>query len=136
MKAEDKHIEELINNMMKDVEMESPSADFTHMVMAQIDADKQSNTIRYKPLISKHVWLIIGCAILGTCAYLLLNTSNYESSWLNRLDLGQFTNNSITQTLSGFTLPKTVMYTVLGFALMICVQVPLLKHYFNKRLEF
>ena len=136
MKAEDKHIEDLISKIMQDVKTESPSAGFTNQVMAQIEANKLSEVIRYKPLISKHIWIIIGCAILGTCLYLFFNTPTNETSLLSQINFNAIINNDVAQTISGFKLPKTVMYTIIGFALMICIQVPLLKHYFNKRLEF
>jgi len=135
MKAEDKHIDDFVNKLMKETTLESPSLDFTDQIMMQVEAFKERKITAYKPLISKRIWAVIGLAILSTSIYLFFNTPSNESRWLSQLNFSVITNNNITQTLSGFTLSKTLMYTIVGFALMICVQIPLLKNHFDKRFE-
>lgn len=136
MKAhEDKAIENLVNKVMQETELESPSLHFTSQVMSQVEALQSSVITAYKPLISKSIWGIIGFAVLATCIYLFLNTPSNESSWLSSINFDVITNNSITQTISSFKMSKTLMYTIVLMSLMICVQVPLLKNHFDKRFE-
>ena len=136
MKAhEDKGIENIVRKVMQDSGKESPSIHFTNQVMAQVEALQSSKITVYKPLISKPIWSMIGFAILATCLYLYLNTPSNEISWLSSINFDAITNNSITQTVSGFKMSKTLMYAIVFLSLMICVQVPLLKNHFDKRFE-
>ena len=136
MKAhDDKLVESLVNKVMQDTVLESPSLHFTNQVMTQIEALQSSAITKYKPLISKPIWSMIGFAILATCIYLFLNTPSIEINWFNSINFDVITNNSITQTLSGFKMSKTLMYTVVLMSIMICVQVPLLKNHFDKQFE-
>ena len=64
---EDNHLEKLVEHMMKESSLESPSPDFTQRVMAEILATEKSKALVYKPVISKKAWFIIlgGILILG-----------------------------------------------------------------------
>ena len=131
----DKHIENLIEKTMKKLTVESPSLDFTNTVMAQVNALDQSSVTTYKPLISKPMWFAIFVIGLSLVLYVLFWSSTNESSWLNFIDLSVLTDNKFNNTLSGFRVSKIVMYAVVLFGLMLFIQVPILKHYFDKRLE-
>ncbi len=136
MKAhDDKAVENLVNKMMEKIDLESPSLHFTNQVMTQVEALQSSAITKYKPLISNRLWSIIGFAILATCTYLFLNTPTNETSWLSSINFDALANNSITQSVSGFKISKTLMYTIVFMSLMICIQVPLLKNHFDKRFE-
>jgi len=136
MKAhDDKSVENLVDKVMQETVLESPALDFTSQVMAQVEALQSSKITAYKPLISTRIWSVIGFAILATCAYLFLNTPTNEISWLSNINFDALANNSITQSVSGFKMSKTLMYTIVFMSLMICVQVPLLKNHFDKRFE-
>ena len=136
MKAqEDKALENIVDKMMQETVMELPSLDFTSQVMNQVEAIQSSEITKYKPLISKPIWSIFGFAILATCFYLFLKTPANEFCWLSRINFDVITNNSIAESVSRFKISKTLMYTIVFLSLMICVQVPLLKSYFDKQFE-
>ena len=57
--SEDKNIEKLIDHLMKDTTLESPSFDFTSKVMSQVTVTKTSDITTYQPLISTRTFLVI-----------------------------------------------------------------------------
>ena len=131
----DKQIEKLVERSMKTQSLESPSSNFTSMVMNQVHALNKSKITIYKPLISKPMWFAIFVIALLVVSYIIFGMNNSESTWLNFLDLSVLTDNRLSNTLSGFKVSKTVMYSVVLFGIMLFIQVPILKNYFNKRLE-
>ena len=132
---ENKKIEELVDKMMHSLSVESPSVDFTNSIMSQVEALESKKVTTYKPLIPGYLWFIGGFLLVVITGYLFLSTSTEESTWLPALDFRKLTNNTLAQSLAQFSLPKTVLYAILSLGLMICIQVPVLKHYFDKRLR-
>ncbi|SFZ92633.1 hypothetical protein SAMN05428642_102839 [Flaviramulus basaltis] len=127
----DKYLDDLANKVIKRTTVQSPSFNFTAAVMSQVEVLNKKQTIVYKPLISKTIWVLISVGFLAIIIYALFSGNKVEStSWLNEMDFSALTN-----TLSSFKLSKTVMYAVVFFGFMICIQIPLLKNYFDKRLE-
>jgi len=131
----DKQIEKLVERSMKTQSLESPSSNFTSMVMDRVLAIKQSRVTIYKPLISKPMWFALFVVALLVVLYIIFGMKTTETSWLNFIDLSVITDNRFSNTLSGFKVSKTVMYSVVLFGIMLFIQVPILKNYFNKRLE-
>ncbi|MFM2394013.1 MAG: hypothetical protein RLZZ546_1995, partial [Bacteroidota bacterium] len=81
MKAnEDKHIEELIDKMMKSqITLDSPSLDFTSKVMQHIEIKKQSDAFVYKPLLSKQTILAISSLSLVTLIFYFFQNNTTSS---------------------------------------------------------
>nr|WP_321230772.1 hypothetical protein [uncultured Psychroserpens sp.] len=125
----DKHLDNLSRKVIGKSAVESPSFDFTKSVMSQINALSTSSVTTYVPLISKKVWALIILVFAGIIGYVSFGTSEEKNSWLSDLDY-EFVN-----PLSNLEFSQTSVYAVLFLALMICIQIPLLKHYFNKRYE-
>ena len=131
----DKHLEKLVDKMMKDVSLEKPSFDFTDNVMSQVLNIKTSQATVYKPLISKKVWFLVFVGILSLVVFSVFGTQTENSSWLSSFDFNVFDNIKIRNLFSGFSLSKTTMYAIVLFGFMVCAQIPFLKHRFNQRLE-
>lgn len=125
----DKHLDNLSRKVIGKSAVESTSLDFTTSVMSQINALNSSSVTTYVPLISKRVWILIILVFAGVVGYVSFGTSEEKNSWLSNLDY-EFVNPLTTLELS-----QTVVYSVLLFAIMICIQIPLLKHHFNKRYQ-
>ncbi len=124
---EDKNLEKLVDTIMKDSKIETPSIDFTAKVMAQVVASNKSEVYVYKPLISKPVFLLIfGCFIA-----LMLFLEPQKDSWINHLNIEKFHNSSIT-TLFNFS--KFAIYSTTVGTLMLLIQISYLKKYFDKSL--
>lgn len=132
---DDKYLEDFTKKVVKRATLESPSIHFTSEIMAQVTALNNKQVTGYKPLISKKVWGFIALGFILLCAYFILEPETQKSSWFDVLDFSALSNNKFSSALSGFTVSKTLMYAVAFFGLMFGIQIPILKHYFDKRLE-
>lgn len=130
----DKHIEKLVDNTIKNSKLESPSLDFTNIVMTRVNAIQKSTLTTYQPLISKPWWFAIFVMALLVVLYIILGPSTNESNWLSLIDLSVLKDNKLSTILSGFKVSKIVMYSVVLFGIMLFIQVPILKNYFDKRI--
>ncbi|MCK8479668.1 hypothetical protein [Psychroserpens algicola] len=126
----DKYLDGLSRKVIGKSSVESPSFDFTQRVMSKIESLNTSVTT-YRPLISKPVWAVILLGVIAVFGYVIFGklTLNYE--WIQDLSLDKVSFNP----LPDFSLSQTMTYAILLFAVMLCVQVPLLKRYFDKRLD-
>lgn len=131
-----KHIDNFVDKVVKDSSLESPSLDFTSNIMSQIECITQSEITVYKPLISKQVWFIIGVLIVAGLTYLMLGNSLQTTGWFDGLDYSLISNNKVTAALSSITFSKTLMYAIIFLGVVFFIQIPLLKNYFDKRLEY
>ncbi|TBN03576.1 hypothetical protein EYD45_08645 [Hyunsoonleella flava] len=122
----DEHLDKLMQSVFSEINTEELAPDFTFEVMSRIEAETKKELV-YKPLVPKVVWVIILATLLFWVGYLFKHHFVSDSGWFSSLD--------ITGLVPSFQLSKSVTYTVLLFALMICIQVPLLKYYFDKRFE-
>jgi hypothetical protein len=131
-KAHDKKLEQLIDKMMKETVVESPSIDFTSSIMSKVEVVVNSNATAYKPLISIPVWIGLFVLIIGTLVCPLFYTTT-ETGLLSSININVFTYNLIVEKLSTIIFSKRMIYTAVIFAIMFAVQVSFLKIYFNKR---
>ena len=127
----DKGLDSLSRKVIGKSAIESPSFDFTKHVMSQINALSSSSVTTYVPLISKKVWALIAIVFAGIVWFTRSGASEEKSSWVSNLDLDY----ELVSPFATLELSQTVVYSVLLFAIMICIQIPLLKHYFNKRFD-
>ncbi len=130
MKAEDKHIEALIDKLMTSDALEKPSFDFTETVMSKIDALETTSSVVYKPLISKKAWLTIGIAAIVLIGFFVFNQRTEGGSLLDKYNLAFEFKNPLEHL--NFNFSKTMVYAVGLLAVMLFIQIPVLKHYFNK----
>jgi len=136
MKAHtEQYLDSLAKKAMRSSSLESPSVDFTANLMKQIEQVSIGESITYKPLISKYGWFGIIAILIGLSLYMIFG--NVESlSMLEAVDYSVISNNKVTDALSGIKFSKTLMYAIGFFGLVFFVQIPLMKHVMNKRLEF
>jgi len=133
MKAsEDKNLEKFVDKILKDAPLETPSFDFTAKVMSQVLSTSTSDVTVYKPLISKPVLIAILGSIIALIGYLISNGNPQSSRWFDVLDYDSLFN---IRLLSDVKFSKITMYAVVLSTVMLFVQIPLLKNYFDKRLE-
>lgn len=125
-----KHIDHFVEKVMKSSTLETPSFDFTTKVMSQITVTSKSTVTVYKPLISKTVWGILVLLTVGVVVFSVFSKDTTTFGWFDKLDLSRVFN-----LFSGVKISQTAMYSVMMFAVMLCIQIPLLKHYFNKRFD-
>lgn len=132
MEHETKKLEQLIKNLMSNDTIEQPSIGFTDKVMNIVTTTvpKPSEVIIYKPLISKTVWFTIFISFAVLVVFIYYNQSGMTGGWLDSYK------GNVINPFHGieFSYSKSVMYAFLTFALMVGIQIPLLRHYFNKRM--
>ena len=131
----EQHLDKLAKKVMQSSSLESPSLDFTVNIMANIEASGVNHITVYRPLISRRTWLIVAILILGGLSYGIFG--NIEGlGWVDKVDLSMISNNKITDAISGITFSKTLMYAVGVCGLVFFIQIPMMKYYLNKRLEY
>ncbi len=125
-----KHIDQFVDKVMKSSKLETPSFDFTAKVMSQITVTSRSAVTVYKPLISKTTWVILFLLTVGMVGFSFFNKDTSTLGWFDKLDFS-----IVSNLFSGVKISKTTMYSLLMFGVMLFIQIPLLKHYFNKRFD-
>lgn len=130
MKESDKNIENLIEKMMEETTLQSPSIDFTSSIMSQILVTEKAKIKPYKPLISISTWIFIGI----TFAVLVLYNVFFAETQ-NNLEIGKSYTDKISALVSGIHVSKTLLYALLIVPFMILIQIGVLKNYFDKKYQ-
>lgn len=130
MKESDKNIEHLIDKMMREDKLESPSIDFTSKIMSEVLVLEDKKLKAYKPLISKPVWFFIGAASVALVFYVFL-FSGTETN----LEAGKLYTDKVADVFSGIHFSKNIMYALLIVPFMILIQIGVLKNYFDKKYQ-
>jgi hypothetical protein len=127
---ENNNLEKLVDKMMRETALESPSFDFTSKIMSKVALKKVSQATQYKPLISKTTFVIL-FGVLVVFYVLLLRYGNWESSsWLDAMRHRSFYPNNFW---SGFSISKITVYSIVISMIMFCIQIPFLKNHFNRK---
>ncbi|BAO76703.1 hypothetical protein [Winogradskyella sp. PG-2] len=134
MEKDDKRIKDLVNKLMTADSLEQAPMNFTDSVMSKIEAISTSKTIVYKPLIPKYILWLVGTGFIAVVGYILFKQPTGNSTFLDRFNLPDLSFNPF-EGLS-FELSNTLMYAVVLFAIMLSIQIPILKQYFNNRMSF
>ncbi|WP_053977432.1 hypothetical protein [Mangrovimonas xylaniphaga] len=135
MKSEhDKELEQLVEKFMENSQTESPSFEFTSKVMQEINQLSVSKSIAYKPLISKTVWWLLSAGLCALVLYIAFIAPSQSKGLGLTLPLGNLKIPNLN-VFSGIKFSQSTMYGMAMLALMVMVQIPLLKHYFNSRLK-
>jgi len=100
-----------------------------------VEKIKTSQTTVYKPLISKWVWYGIFISMLGLITYLSFNDSAVSAGLLEKFNLGTLPKFSMPNLFSGLHFSKTTIYACVLLTLMLFIQIPIIKHVMNRRLE-
>lgn len=129
MKESDKNIEKFIDKIMAESTLESPSIDFTSKVMSQILVAEKSKIQKYKPLISMPIWVVILGSLISLILYTAFGNESYNS------EIGHSYVVNISNIFSEFHFSKNTIYAVLIVPLMVLVQIPLLKNYYDKKFQ-
>jgi hypothetical protein len=130
MKENDKEIENLIEKMMSENTLESPSFDFTSKIMSQVLMAEKSKIKAYKPLISKTTWIFIGISLVALTAYTL-----YSNNDISNFEIAKTYSDKASALFSGIHFSTNVLYALLVVPFMVLIQIGVLKNYFDKKYE-
>jgi len=127
----DKELNEFTKSVIKEADLETPSANFLQNVMSQIKAESVQNIeVVYKPLISKIGWVFIALIIvLGFFAALYSGSS---TSIFSDIDLSYFNNINFNIDFPDFKFSKIFTFSVMVLAAMVLVQVYGIRHFYSK----
>lgn len=134
MEKDNKRIEDLVNKLMEADQLESPSFDFTDKVMSKVEGIRSSEVTVYKPLIPKYLLWSIVVGFIGFVGYVLYSKPSNNSSLSERYNLPEVSINPL-EGLS-VDLSSTLMYATVLLAIMLSIQIPILKQYFNNRMSY
>ena len=130
MKENDKEIENLIEKMMSENNLESPSFDFTSKIMSQVLVAEKSKIKAYKPLISKSTWIFIGVSLAALTAYAI-----YFNNDVYNFEIAKTYSDKASALFSGIHFSTNVLYALLVVPFMVLIQIGVLKNYFDKKYE-
>ncbi|MBF4515205.1 hypothetical protein IRZ71_02575 [Flavobacterium sp. ANB] len=130
MKENDKEIENLIDKMMTETNLESPSFDFTSKIMSQVLVSEKSKIKAYKPLISKSAWIFIGICLIALTIYSL-----YFNTEISNFEIVKLYSDKASTLFSGIHFSKNILYALLIVPFMVLIQIGVLKNYFDKKYE-
>lgn len=131
----DKHIENMVDKVMKNVTLEIPSFDFTAKVMSQVNLITQSQATVYEPLISKKGWIIIFGGLIAVVAYVLFFSQPQTKGWFSKINFSALNDYKISNVFSGIEPSRITTYALILLAIMLILQVSVLKNYFDKRIQ-
>ena len=134
MEKDDKKIEELVNKLMEADALEQAPINFTDNVMSKIEALSNSKAMVYKPLIPKYILWLFGTGFIGIIGYLLFTQPTGSSTLLERFNLSDISLDPFEGLT--FEFSNTLIYAMVLFAIMLSIQIPILKQYFNSRMSF
>ena len=132
----EQHLDKLAKKVMGSSSLEKPSLDFTANIMAKVEDLAISPLTVYKPLISKRSWLLISILVIGGLSYGVFGSGLESLGWFDNIDYSMISNNKVTQAISGVTFSKTLIYAVGFCGLLFFIQIPMMKHYFDKQLDY
>ena len=129
MKESDKNIEKFIEKIMTESTLDAPSTDFTSKVMSQILVVEKIKIQQYTPLISKTIWIVIIGSLISLILYASFGNEQYDS------EIGHSYVLSISNIFSESHFSINTIYAILIVPLMILIQIPLLKNYYDKKYQ-
>lgn len=129
----DRNIEKLVDKMMVESLLESPSVDFTSKIMSAILNPASKKALVYKPVISKRAWFIIFAAIIALFAFLIFSSA--PSTLGDNFNFTFFYFDKFTNPFSRIQISSMTTNVLLAAALMLFIQIFLLKNYLNKKFE-
>ncbi|WP_422350567.1 hypothetical protein [Flagellimonas sp.] len=128
----DKELERLVDKMMEEAPLETPSSNFTYAVIQEV-TKLQRSMAEYKPVMSiKSILIALG--MLGVFGFYLFATNSATTPAEGQvIQLLSDAKNWFSAKIPQLQISKTFSYMVGAIGLMVCFQAFVLKRYFNKR---
>jgi uncharacterized membrane protein (DUF485 family) len=131
----EQHLDSLAKKVMKSASLQSPSVDFTSNLMEEIKHATIGESLTYKPLISKNGWFAIIAGLIVLSMYIIFG--NVEGpGLLDTVDYSAISNNKVFNAITEIKISKILTYAIGFCGLVFFIQIPLMKHMMNKRLEY
>lgn len=128
---ENKAIEKLADKIMMEHALDSPSPGFTSNVMSKVLAITTSKTTTYTPLISKPILILIFGGTVLLFIYLLTGSAETSGSLFAPTNFPKI---NLAKWYNGLKFSNITAYAALCCVTIFFIQIPLLKHHFEKQL--
>lgn len=126
MEEQFKNIDRVTKKLLKEAGTHKPSSNFLSNVMTGVEQTAIKKA--YQPLISRPAWLVIG--VLSVILIAVLTAYPVpQISFISDLQISEKL--GLQNPFSGIEFSKTTVYAI-GFLGLFLVQIPFLKHYFEK----
>ena len=131
-KQEVRKLEELLDKIMMDAPLESPSKDFTKNIMQKIQTESVKEVFQYKPILSKKMLTGLFVSFVALIVYLGFKFGGQNGNdWFGRLNW-EPDFQPLWGWLERYTSSNVLIYAVILFGFLFFVQVPLLKKHMDK----
>ncbi len=131
----EKELDAFIKKSVKQAGLEEPSLNFTTAVLSRLESQKSPSVTSYKPLISWQSWTVIIAIFSGLGVLILFGWIDTGISWPELLNdrLGALSRPEFLDKITNIGLSNTVVYSVLGLAILFYAQIWLLKNHVDKK---
>jgi ribosome-binding factor A len=128
MKTE-KNIEEFTKYIMKEANVEKPSADFVNKVMNSVKMESDLSVSKvYQPLISKSAWAAITVAFVALYIFILTGTSQ-DSLLIPNIHFTLLDKISSINLFERIHLSETFTFSFVLFSILVILQLIVIKNY-------
>ena len=135
MEQENKHIDSFLSNVVKEAGTESPSDGFVMDVMDAIETEElAAPAFVYKPVFSTKHWLFVAACVVGifVLAILLPENSVLSDKFANDVSKVE----GFFSIFDGISINSIYTYALVFVAMMVIIQIPILKYQFSKNLSY
>ncbi len=130
----DKKLDDLIRKSVKEVGLESPSADFTKTLLSKIEASAQKDaTTAYKPLISKAGWAILILILVALSGFALYGNLDSNLAWLEKINMGALPKLQLMDAFPNLAVSNIFFYGFLIFGIFAFIQLVLFKQRLDRQ---
>ena len=129
-----KELEQMVDSLMKNDGLLTPSTDFTKNVVAKALANQTLFKKRYQPLLPKWTWYLLCCGVLGLMLFGLQQYSPTGNVATYNHYSVQISNWS-AQFFERMRFSKIVVYVAVVGGALTCLQTMVLKNYWNSKLS-
>ncbi|MEZ4811717.1 MAG: hypothetical protein R2819_15255 [Allomuricauda sp.] len=130
-KHKEQQVEALVDRVMGETGLESPSKDFTRNLMSKIETQSVSEAVQYRPLLSKKALVAIVAVFIAAFILGLVYAPEDAKNWIPTFQFEPYFKKAWGWT-EFYTSSKATLYAVLLFGVMFLVQIPWLKRYIER----
>ncbi|XLS28134.1 hypothetical protein ACJD0Z_13090 [Flavobacteriaceae bacterium M23B6Z8] len=130
MNEKDRHKDQQLKELIKEVGLQSPSEDFENRFMVLLENERVHAPVS-KPLISKSLWFIIFfiSSLLISAGYFMGEEGSFTTRIFKKLTIQKY---KVDIPLPTLEISEVAFYSILLFVVMLFVQILLIKNRYSK----
>ncbi len=123
-KHNEKEQEDLIRSVLRETNLETPSAGFTEQLLSRIEQlPVYGYTTSYTPLISGKAWSVIFLVMISLSLFAVFGMKDVTPEWISQLRLQERLDFSLPESVRNLNLPSALLYGLLAVTIYIYYQV-------------